>query len=223
MNTKDTNPKDAIGIKKVPISTVPCGPILLAGLAMLEGARKYGRHNYRAAGVRASVYYDAAVGRHIMPWWEGQDIDPDSGLNHLDKAIAALIVLRDSMLSGNWVDDRPIRNPLNLPEMNKLAAEIIERYPDAKEPFTEAGRTRGITMAGDLEAVKKPPTEKQHTCGDCENHTDPTDACRTISSSHLADPKCFVPRRSCENCGVTCVRAEWPGFTCAAYKLKGGA
>lgn len=138
-NVKDTNPKDAVGTKKVPISTVPCGPILLAGLAMLEGARKYGRHNYRAAGVRASVYYDAVVGRHIMPWWEGQDIDPDSGLNHIDKAIAGLVVLRDSMLSGNWIDDRPIRNLIDLKGLNAKAAAIIERYPNAKDPFTEVG------------------------------------------------------------------------------------
>jgi Domain of unknown function (DUF5664) len=134
---KDTNPKDAVGIRKVPISTLPCGPMLTAGLAMLEGARKYGRHNYREAGVRASVYYDAVVGRHIMPWWEGQDIDPDSGLNHIDKAIAGLFVLRDSMLKGNWVDDRPIRNVIDLNELNAKAAEIIDRYPDAKAPCTE--------------------------------------------------------------------------------------
>jgi len=137
MANKDTNPKDAVGTKKVPISTVPCGPILLAGLAMLEGARKYGRHNYRAAGVRASVYYDAVVARHIMPWWEGQNIDPDSGLNHIDKAIASLLVLRDSMLSGNWIDDRPPRNSLDLKDLNAKAAAIIDKYPDAKEPYTE--------------------------------------------------------------------------------------
>ena len=162
--TKDTNPKDAVGIKKVPISTVPCGPILLAGLAMLEGARKYGRHNYRAAGVRASVYYDAVVGRHLMPWWEGQDIDPDSGLNQIDKAIAGLIVLRDSMLSGNWVDDRPIRNPLDLKEMNALAAKIVERYPDPEEPFTEVGWR---CPAPDVPVEPRRP----EVCGDCAHIT----------------------------------------------------
>jgi hypothetical protein len=140
MTSKDTNPKDAVGTKKVPISTVPCGPLLEVGLAMLEGARKYGRHNYRVAGVRASVYYDAVIGRHLMPWYEGQDTDPDSGLSHITKAIAGLIVLRDSMLSDNWIDDRPINNKIDLKELNAKAAEIIDRYPDAKEPFTEVGR-----------------------------------------------------------------------------------
>ena len=81
---KATNPKDAVGIKKVPLSTVSSKVIMEMGLGMLEGARKYGRHNYRVAGVRASVYYDACM-RHLMAWWEGEDIDPDSGLHHIIK------------------------------------------------------------------------------------------------------------------------------------------
>ena len=172
--TKDANPKDAVGVKKVPISTVPCGPILLAGLAMLEGARKYGGHNYRAAGVRASVYYDAVVARHIMSWWEGQDIDPDSGLNHIDKAIAGLLVLRDSMLLGNWIDDRPLRNSLDLVDLNAKAAAIIEKYPDAKEPYTEVAEPPAV--------VEEPPT-----CGGCIadqicNHAPGDKACSVFTS-----------------------------------------
>jgi len=69
-------------------------------LVLLHGARKYGRHNYRAMGVRASVYYDACM-RHLMAWWEGEDIDPDSGLHHLAHARAGLGVIRDSMMQGN--------------------------------------------------------------------------------------------------------------------------
>jgi len=108
------------------------------GLAMLEGARKYGRHNYRVVGVRASVYYDAAL-RHLTAWWEGQDIDPDSGLSHIIKALACLVVLRDSQLMGNWTDDRPPQLPgVNniMASLNRLAGEIIDRYPEAKDVFT---------------------------------------------------------------------------------------
>jgi len=53
---KQTNPKDAMGIKKVPLSCVPLPVAMELGIAMLEGARRYGRHNYRVIGVRASVY-----------------------------------------------------------------------------------------------------------------------------------------------------------------------
>jgi hypothetical protein len=102
---------------------------------MLEGARKYGRHNYRVAGVRVSVYYDACK-RHLDAFWEGQDIDPDSGIHHLAKAIACLTVVRDCIMRGNVVDDRPPKSdPDWLRELNKQAAEIIERYPVAKDAF----------------------------------------------------------------------------------------
>jgi len=134
---KETNPKDAVGVKKVPMSVVPSAPIMEVGLAMLEGARKYGRHNYRAAGIRYSVYYDAAL-RHLMDWYEGTDVDPDSGLNHITKALATLVVLRDGMIQGNAVDDRPPKQKEGWQqELNKKAAEIIEKYPDAKEPVVE--------------------------------------------------------------------------------------
>lgn len=127
---KDTNPKDSVGTKKTAISCLPIRVLWRVGLAMMEGALKYGRFNYRAAGVRASVYFDAAVGRHLFSWWEGQDVDADSGLHHIDKAIAGLMVLRDSMLQGNWVDDRPPRQDLDLGPLNQHAAELIERYVD---------------------------------------------------------------------------------------------
>lgn len=138
MNTKQTNPKDSVGIKKVPLSTVSSPVILEMGLAMLEGARKYGRHNYRVAGIRASVYYDASM-RHLMAWFEGQDIDPDSGLNHITKALSTLMVLRDSMLQENWLDDRPpkTKNQTFINQLNKKAGEIIEKYPNSLPAYTE--------------------------------------------------------------------------------------
>ena len=142
MEKKDTNPKDAIGIKKVPMS-VMSGPVgMEVALGLTEGALKYGRHNYRAAGVRASVYFDA-LQRHIWDWWEGTDTDPDSGLSHVTKAIACLWVLRDSMISGNWTDDRPPKTPEGWSqEMNKKASELLEKYPNPVEAFTERGKAK---------------------------------------------------------------------------------
>lgn len=134
---KDTNPKDAVGIRKVPMSTISAPVLMEVGLGMLEGARKYGRHNYRVSGARASVYYDAAM-RHEMAWWEGQDLDPESGLSHISKAIATLIVMRDAMINGQLVDDRPPRSKEGwMDELNSVASAIIDKYPDAKPSHTE--------------------------------------------------------------------------------------
>ena len=102
-STKDTNPKDSVGVRKWrQFSTVPFTVIWEIGVAMLEGARKYGLHNYRVSGVRASVYVDAAMG-HITQYWEGEDIDPDSGLSHITKALASLAVMRDAMINQKFI------------------------------------------------------------------------------------------------------------------------
>lgn len=129
---KQTNPKDAIGTKKLAFSVLPWRVLCGVALGMMEGAAKYGRHNYRSAGVRASVYFDAVVARHMTQWWEGEDIDSDSGLHHIDKAIAGLMVMRDSMLQGNFVDDRPPRGNVDIVEQNRLAGEILDRHADKK-------------------------------------------------------------------------------------------
>lgn len=129
MGIKDTNPKDAIGISKAPMSTVSAAVLMEVGVAMLEGASKYGRHNYRAAGVRASVYYDALM-RHAMAWWEGEDLDPDSGMSHITKAIATLVVLRDAMIQDKFTDDRPPRSAPFLPALNDTASALLVKHAD---------------------------------------------------------------------------------------------
>lgn len=137
---KDSNPKDSVGIKKVPFSTVSAVVIAEIGLAMMEGARKYGRHNYRAIGVRSSVYYDACL-RHLSSWWEGEDIDAESGLSHITKALACLTVLRDAMILDKCVDDRPPKTKQGwVQDLNKKAEEIIKKYPNSLEPYTEVGQ-----------------------------------------------------------------------------------
>lgn len=129
MSSKPSNPKDAIGIRKAPMSTVSAAVLAEVGVAMLEGAAKYGRHNYRAVGVQSSVYYDATM-RHLMAWWEGEDIDPDSGMSHITKAITSLVVLRDAMIQGMLTDDRAPRSAEFYGRLNDLAGKILDRHAD---------------------------------------------------------------------------------------------
>jgi len=134
---KDTNPKDAVGIKKPRLySSLPANVSREVSVAMMEGARKYGRHNYRVAGVRASVYYDAAIG-HINDYWEGEDTDPDSGLSHITKAIACLYVLRDAQMNNMCEDDRPPKSQVALDRqyLQKIVDNLFEKYPDPKKAY----------------------------------------------------------------------------------------
>lgn len=136
-SVKDTNPKDAIGSRKLPYSCLPSAVSAAVSLAFLEGACKYGRHNYRVAGVRYSVYHDAAR-RHLDLAWEGQDIDPDSGLPHIDKAIACLFVLRDAQMNSKCTDDRPpaMANQNWMAELNTLAGQVLDRFPNPLPAYT---------------------------------------------------------------------------------------
>jgi hypothetical protein len=165
MNTKETNPKEAVGTKKPPISTISVPVLAELGVAMMEGSRKYGRHNYRVSGVRASTYYDAMF-RHMGSWWEGEDIDPDSGLSHVTKAIATLFVLRDAMIQNMFNDDRPPKaTPGWIGRLKKSCEAIIEKYPDSKEAFTEIGQKIGQVPDHEIVLEEKPLGK----CPKCDN------------------------------------------------------
>ena len=133
---EDENPKEGASRLKHSFEYLPAAFEAELAVAMSEG-RKYGRHNYReATGIRASVYYNA-IRRHLMAWWEGEDVDPDSGVHHLVKVAACCAVARDSMLAGAFVDDRP---PELMPgwreALQQAYEEIVERHPEEKPAFT---------------------------------------------------------------------------------------
>lgn len=104
--TKPSNPKDAIGSRKASFSLVPWTLIWACAHALLEGALKYGRFNWRICGVRASIYLDA-LKRHIAKWENGQEYDLKTRVHHIDSAIGCLAILRDAMVYGKLEDDRP--------------------------------------------------------------------------------------------------------------------
>lgn len=104
--TKPSNPKDIIGARKLDMGNVPDALVAGAAVALLEGALKYGRFNWRIAGVRASIYH-AALRRHLAKWWNGQDCDAATRVHHLDNAAACIAILRDAEVYGKLTDDRP--------------------------------------------------------------------------------------------------------------------
>lgn len=102
----DGNPKTVYGMSKPGIEGVPTAPIFQVGEVMRLGIQKYGLTNWRHDAVSASVYYNAAM-RHIMSWWDGQNLDHESGQPHLAHAAACLLILMDAKMSDDLIDDRP--------------------------------------------------------------------------------------------------------------------
>ena len=129
--TKPTNPKDAIGSGKLPMELVPDIIEVEASLAYLEGALKYGRFNWRVAGVRSSIYR-AAIRRHLAKWWNGEDADSRTRVKHLASIIASAGILLDAELCGKLTDDRPPRSPvaLRIDQADADVAHLKELFKD---------------------------------------------------------------------------------------------
>ena len=135
---QDTNPKETTGTKKPRFySGLPANVTKEVSIGMMEGAIKYGRHNYRIAGIRASTYIDATIG-HLFDYWEGQDIDPDSGLHHITKAIASLYVLRDAQMRNMCEDDRPPKSDVegDTARLQAIVNKLFKEYPNPAQAYT---------------------------------------------------------------------------------------
>ena len=133
------NPKEACGAIKPAMANISATVMAEVGVGMHEGARKYGSHNYRVTKVTYSTYH-AAMLRHIFAPWEGEDIDPDSGVNHISKLIACACVLRDAQIQGMLVDDRPPKTPAWHKEyVQGLMDGVLKRHPESVDAFTEVG------------------------------------------------------------------------------------
>ena len=98
------NPKDMVGSHKLPLHLWPMTATAMGSIALLNGALKYGRANWRGTPVRASVYTDACQ-RHIAAWFEGETAD-EEGVPHLSAALACLAIIVDAQAAGTLRDDR---------------------------------------------------------------------------------------------------------------------
>lgn len=73
-----------------------------------KGAAKYDDHNWRR-GYAWSLNFDALM-RHLSAWWEGEDVDPETGSSHLSAVMWHAITLRYFQMHDRGTDDRPFRS-----------------------------------------------------------------------------------------------------------------
>lgn len=131
MTDKETNPKDAAAVAKVPLGYT--SPVARAhwAAAMQVGRLKYGGWNWSASGVKASVYLDAAF-RHLDAWMSGEEVDAVDGTHHLGHVMACASILLDARARGMLVDDRPPRVDLRAVHaaLEPVLAKLRETYAD---------------------------------------------------------------------------------------------
>ena len=109
----DNNPKTAVALNKPRLSDVPPVALFTLGAAMSDGAKKYGRFNWRDTSVTASVFYDAMM-RHLTAWYNGENHADDSHVHHLGHLMASCAILLDAEVHGVFKDDRDSRKPENI-------------------------------------------------------------------------------------------------------------
>ena len=148
---KATNPKDAIGSKKLGATCVPDVIVYYAAQGLLEGLLKYGACNWSEAGVRCSIYLDAC-GRHLSKFKAGEWADRKTKVPHLASALACIGIILDANMRGMIVDDRP---PLN-PELIQWIDEQQEQVEHLKQMFADQNpkhynlATMGLAPEGKL-------------------------------------------------------------------------
>ncbi len=101
----DLNPKALVGRNKPQMHAVPPEVLLLLGKALADGEVKYGRFNWRTKPIVISDYYDA-MWRHLVAWYGGEDVAPDSGTHHLAHIMASCAILLDAEAHKALQDDR---------------------------------------------------------------------------------------------------------------------
>lgn len=69
------------------------------------GAKKYASWSWTKGKEWGRDY--AAAQRHLNAWWDGQDLDPETGLSHLAHAACDIMFLLVSQARGLGTDDRP--------------------------------------------------------------------------------------------------------------------
>lgn len=97
-----------VGLKyddgKAPMALLDNTAMLGTAQVLAFGAKKYTAHNWRN-GITYSRLASAAM-RHIMAFLDGEDLDPESGLPHVDHAACCLMFLQWMAVHRPDMDDR---------------------------------------------------------------------------------------------------------------------
>lgn len=92
------------GITKPRMSLIPQLAIVKVANVFGYGAEKYELYNF-SKGAKNTTYTDAAL-RHINRYLLNEDVDDESGMEHLAHAVSCLLMCLDNDLNGTTIEDR---------------------------------------------------------------------------------------------------------------------
>ncbi len=131
---------------------------------LMHGAKKYAPFNW-ANGMPYTRVLDATM-RHINAIYQGEDKDPDSGLDHVDHALCELIFLKYYMLHGKGEDDRFKRGGEEKPPEHVWRVEDLRIDPDNHHARFFDPRTLStehiIRVTHDDDEAMEDPDDRDH-------------------------------------------------------------
>ena len=90
---------------KLRMDLLPPDALEALGRILTDGADKYGARNWEKGMAWSRPY--AALQRHLLAWWGGQDVDPESGHPHLWHVLTNAVFLTSYQIRNIGEDDRP--------------------------------------------------------------------------------------------------------------------
>jgi len=90
---------------KVRYELLPTYPIRETAKVLTLGAKKYTDRNWEK-GFKWSRAY-GATHRHLAAWWDREDLDPETGINHLAHVLCEVMFLLEFTRTHSKHDDRP--------------------------------------------------------------------------------------------------------------------
>ena len=129
--SKQSNPKDVLSDTRIPLWLLSTVAKVEWALAQFAGMLKYGAWNWRAAGIRSSVYL-SAIERHVEAYKSGEEYDPVDGTHHMGNIMACAAIILDAKAAGKLTDDRPprVNHRPKIAEGEALMKKLREQYKD---------------------------------------------------------------------------------------------
>ncbi len=118
------------GVKLARFDLLPFDALWQVAIIFGIGARKYAARNWERGYDWSKSF--GAVQRHLALWWQGENVDPETGRSHLAHAVVNLLFLMAFEIRRKGTDDRSIwgvetmKAELTNPEEIEAARKEVE-------------------------------------------------------------------------------------------------
>lgn len=110
---------------------LPPRTLVEVGKVLTFGAAKYDEHNWKKLDNLQNRYTGAAL-RHIFAHMEGEELDPETGLDHLAHALCCLMFKLEAKLENGTSKEEGLREPVSN-EYRESDLSLEQRLSDYEE------------------------------------------------------------------------------------------